>query len=107
MKKLEGQDVANISWCDANLISFEWDNNGRDLILNWARNKKPIGVLTCTWVRELKINIVMGENAGGNPLVWNAEMKGISGTKWILSFDFAAQGVIEFTCNEIFLTVES
>jgi len=102
---LSGHDVAKSSWSDANLTGLKWENDGRDLILNWARNGKSIGVLKCTWARKLKINITMGENEGGYLLTWGANINSVSDTGWILSFDFASKGEIELTCNEIFLEI--
>ena len=73
-RTLTGKDVEDYSWCDANIESISWENEGRDIVLKWLRHNKNIGTLEATWAHATVLNIVSGENlSGGTLLTWDAE----------------------------------
>ncbi|MFT7561912.1 MAG: hypothetical protein ACI93R_003844 [Flavobacteriales bacterium] len=93
------------SWGDVRLTGIAWIEAGRDVALSWSLHGNRNGVLTCTCVHSLNMNIITPERHGGFPLTWTADFKNNEGDGWKVLFDFASAGVIEFTCMDMSLAV--
>jgi hypothetical protein len=105
MEKQTGREVAERPWCDVNLTEILWVNDGRDFVLKWNLHNNQRGILKCSWVHSIVINLVTSENEGGFLLTFDAKFQQ-QPQGWEVEFNFASKGAIVFNCNELFLQTE-
>jgi len=100
-------EVAQASWCDVQLYSFEWENLGRDFKLNfvgWTTSNskdKAMYSLRCSWASSMEMNLKFKDMRGGLPMTWDASFEQVENGSWNVLFDFASCGKISFHCSEI------
>lgn len=98
--------LAEVSWCDLQLLGFAWIEDGRDLQLSLLHaGSGPYSSRTrsliCRWTSNLRVDLAYTESMGGYPLSWDVEFERTSQGGWKVFFDFAGTGGISFRCSEL------
>lgn len=87
--------------CDAALLSVAWEQNGRDLVIELAMAQGEKRRFTFTWVDGLYMSIQQGDEGLSPPFSWDGGAERLPDGRVKVLLDFASQGEIRFTCNEI------
>ena len=87
--------------CDATLLPVAWEQNGRDFVIEFAFPQGDRRRFTFTWMDGLYISIQQQGKRSSQPFSWEGRAKRLPDGRVNVVLDFASQGEIRFTCNEI------
>ncbi|HYE19094.1 MAG TPA: hypothetical protein VEA69_11655 [Tepidisphaeraceae bacterium] len=87
--------------CDATLMSFGWEQDGRDLVIRIELAEGPMRRFTFSWVNHLLVSIAQPDNGPSQPFSWEGGAERLSDGRVRVLLDFASQGEISFLCDEI------
>jgi hypothetical protein len=87
--------------CDATLISFAWEQKGRDVSVQLVVGDGVLRRYTFTWVDHLRIDLQQRDNGPSQPFTWEGGVERLSSGRLRVFLDFAGQGSISLECNEI------
>lgn len=87
-------------WTDTTLHGYVWRNGGRDLSLSIELGSGRCGELVATWVGGFTMDIRYHSRRSGPTLSWQVEST-IEGVRRRVVWDFASDGSLEFTCNDL------
>lgn len=94
-------ELRELDWSDLDLISFAWEENGRDLVLRFrVPNGRHRSVL-CRWAERLEIALHHREGVGGYPMTWDASVTELPAGGYRLDFNFPSSGNIQLNCGSI------
>lgn len=99
-------EISDISWCDIDLIGFQWANGGRDLVLSLLpaspdRDAPETRILLCKWAAGLTVNLAFPGDHGRYPVTSDTVIEKTETGRWKIFFDFAGDGELSFTCSEL------
>ena len=100
--KIDTEEQANsINLGDASVIGILWQNDSRDLALHLELNSGAVGILTCIWFTNLRIDLDFKELS--ESLTWDVRFTRSDKQIWHVEFDFAGapDGVLELDCNDM------
>lgn len=89
-----------MGWGDCNLMGYSWHNDGKDLWLDVIHGSGQRGFVRCSWVGGFEINIHYDSKRSGPTLSRGAEFTRSDG-RWAVVWDFASEGTLRYTCQDI------
>jgi hypothetical protein len=105
MPIFRGEDVANNLPGDAGLVGLRWSPSRLDLVIELALPDGAAARLSCTWARELAIQLDYDVYAGPFP-AWEHSITRSEGG-YTVEFDFQPVGSLRLKCAEVSLDVGS
>lgn len=96
------KEINSDDFGDARVMGFGWDNDGKDIWIQFQLANTKIVKLCFVWTTELLINMDFGDYFG-MPLAFGAKFNRIEGDGWNveIAFGVCPDGLISFRCNDI------
>ena len=111
MHKLSDDEIPKLSYGDAGLVSLNWRVDGAEPTFIVTLNRLEWGVqrtitLAFTWPY---VDIELNSRYGFEPFSWqsgdDSDCQRLEDGRWKLTLDFAHQGAIYITCNDVYREV--
>ena len=101
MTELTTEDIRTLDWGDARLRGFLWEEGGTHLRLFLEHASRPVRSLLSHWVTDLRV-----PGRWLHPLLsWSARIEPTPAGRWLVSIDFASDGVLSLECEQITASV--
>ena len=105
LPELTLQEINGVGWCDAELESLAWIEDGRDLQLHVSLAG---GEAVCVrkrvvyrWAERLSISLAFSDSCGGRPFSWEAIVDRLPDGRLSVAWDFASTGEIRLVCSSV------